>query len=160
MAGTQRGTAEQLSLINLSSSSSDFIDSSKFTVGFGGLHIAKVLINPSRNCVLTFKGQNYGIHILRAYKKHERLNHKKNAVFIRKDGQLDALSYSTCDKDVQDALREIRVYHVVRVPEPLMKHHENCKFQKRFLNPVSVACNTNGDVFVLDSAAQCVHIVD
>ena len=97
---------------------------------------------------------------MRAYKKHERLNHKKNAVFIRKDGQLDALSYSTCDKDVQDALKEIKVYHVVRVPEPRMKHHENYKSQKRFLNPVSVACNTNGDVFVLDSAAPCVPLVD
>ena len=164
MAETQRGTgtSEQMSssLIKSTSSASDYMDASKFTISFGGLHICKALINPARNCVLTFNGENYGIHVLRANKTHERLIHKKNAVFIGKDRQSDELSYSTCDKDIQDALKVIKNYHVVRVPEPLMRHHENCKSQKPFSHPVSIACNINGDVFVLDCGVPCIHVVD
>ena len=160
MAEVQRGAAAQLSTITSSSSSAEFMSASTFTLGFGGLHIAKALINPSRNCVLTFKGENHGIHILRAYKKHPSLNGVKNAVFLARDRQSDQLAKDTCDDPVQTSLKEIKNYHVVRTPEPLMRHHENCKSQKLLINPVSMTCNKNGDVLILDSASSCLHGVD
>ena len=103
---------------------------------------------------------NYGIHILRANKFHPCLNDLKNAVFLCKDRQEDFLAWLTVNSVVQNALKVVKTYHIVRVPEPLIQYHDNCKTQKRFLHPESVSCNKNGDAFVLDSATPCIHAID
>ena len=76
------------------------------------------------------------MHILRAYKLHPSLIGVKNAVFIGKDRQSDKLAHATCNQVIQDALREIKEYHIVRVPERILTHHPNCKLQTPFLLPV------------------------
>ena len=160
MEGAQVAAKEMIFTIDENSGESTLRKSDVFTIGFGGLHLCKNLINPGRNCVLTFDGENYGIHILRAYKLHPSLSDVKNAVFLCKDRQEDFLAWLTVNSVIQNALKVIKTYHIVRVPEPLVQHHDNCKTQKRFLHPVGLCCNKNGDIFVLDAGRPCIHVIN
>ena len=65
------GTWTQLKRLQLSyhaldeySSEDEFMRSDLLSLGFGGLHICKALINPLRNCILSYNGENFGINIL------------------------------------------------------------------------------------------------
>ena len=160
MGSAHKKTDKDFYTIDSESTPVEMMSSELFTIGFGGLHLAKAIVNTSRNHVLTFNGQNFGINILRAYKADTRLACLKNAVFVGKDRQSDYLSYMTTGQVVQHALREIGAYTVVRVPEPMLTYTENSKSQVKMRLPVAIATNLNGDVFVLDSASSCVHGVD
>ena len=105
--------------IELSSPNSDFLNPHLFTIGFGGLHLAKAVTNAFRNHVLTFQGMNYGMNIFRAIKKQSNLLESvKQAVFIAKDRQSDLLSFLTKCPLVQQVMKELRDYHARRIPEP------------------------------------------
>ena len=161
MDSIQKKAVNSIEGLDLTSSEQEFMRADKMTFGFGGLHICKALINPARNCILSYKGENYGINILRCHKLHPSLSGCKNAIFLGKDHQCDKLAQGTRNQVVQDGLVELKTYHVVRVPEPLIGYHENCKSQEPFRHPVSLACNKNGEIFVLDAAsATCVYAID
>ena len=143
----------------------DHLRSDRFTVGFGMLHILKAITNKLRNYCLSLNGENYGVHILRAMKNEDDeaamiLRNLKNAVIVGKDRQSDYLSNMTSGKIVQDALTAKKNYLVTRVPEAVLAHKENANKQKNMIYPVSVACNDNGDSFILDAGAACVHVYD
>ena len=82
----------------------------------------------------------------------------KTAVFVGKDRQSDLLSYLTVDETVQSAMEKLKVYYVQRVPEKYTPY--KAKSQKKIVFPVGVVANKNGDVFILDAGAACVHVVD
>ena len=84
----------------------------------------------------------------------------KTAVIVGKDRQSDLLSYSTCDDKIQSILKNLKTYQIIRIPEDILSHTEKAKTQKEIISPVAVAANKNGEVFVLDSAAACIHVVD
>ena len=146
--------------IDVSSEVQDYMEPVRFTIGFGGLHLAKSPINCSRNHVLTYNGQNFGINILRSYKQESDLSNLKNAVFIGKDRQSDLLAFLTTCDHVQEFLIKQRFYSIVRVPEPILGYTENAKSQKKIVFPTSIAANCNGDDFVLDTAAACLYVYD
>ena len=146
--------------IDLNSEAIDFERVTAFTVGYGGLHLAKSPINCLRNHVLTHNGENFGINILRSHKSHEILQGIKNAVFLGKDRQSDFLAYLTTSAKVQEFLKSLKWYRVVKVPEPILGYKENAKTQKNILLPTCVVANSNGDVFILDRASACLHVVD
>ena len=56
MDSTQKATADVHEFLEENSSQDEFMSSDLFTLGFGGLHICKALINPARNAVLTYHG--------------------------------------------------------------------------------------------------------
>lgn len=143
----------------------EFLSADKITIGFGMLHILKAIINKTRNYSLSYQGQNYGIHILRSMKNDddsaaEYLSTMKNAVLVGKDRQSDYLSYMTTSDVVQCALKQKKSYLLTRVPEPVLTYKDSAKKQKPFIFPVAVECNSNGDVFVLDAGASCMHAFD
>ena len=140
----------------------DFLRADKLNIGFGMLHILKAIINKTRNYSLSYQGQNYGIHILRSMKNDDDLaadylSSMKNSVLVGKDRQSDYLSYMTTSDVVQCSLKQKGSYSLTRVPEPVLTYKDNAKKQKPFVFPVAVECNRNGDVFVLDAGASCVH---
>ena len=59
---------------------------------------------------------------------------------------------------MQNALELKRWYCVQRVPEPILYYKDEAKTQKGILLPIALCCNLNGDVFVLDKGASCVHV--
>ena len=166
MGSSQVKSAEETPL-KLDSKNLDthFLSADRVTIGFGMLHILKAIINKTRNFSLCFRGQNYGIHILRSMKNGddiaaEYLSKMKNAVLVGKDRQSDYLSYMTTSDTVQCALKEKGHYLLTRVPEPVLTYKDNAKKQKPFVFPVAVVCNKIGDVFVLDAGAACLFGFD
>ena len=161
MGSAHKKTSRVSAKIDLLSEESEFMNSKIFTIAFGGLHLSKAVINCCRNHVLTFEGENFGLYILRMYKDEcTILNNIKNAVFVGKDRQYDYLSYITTCSIVQDFLKILKFYKVVRIPELILRHTENAKTQKSIILPTPIATNTNGDVVILDSAASCLHVID
>ena len=133
-----------------------------FSFIFGGLHLCKACINCSRNHVLSYNGQNYGVNILRQLKHQfeELFEGIKTAIVVGKDRQSDNLSYSTCDERIQGLLKDLKTYQITRVPEDILSYTQKAKTQKDIISPIAVAANKNGDVFVLDSSGACIHVVD
>ena len=165
MGSSQKSTAQQMKQITKLSNATEMNDPHLFTIAFGGLHLLKASVNHLRNHVLSLNGQNYGVHILRALKntpgQHSSvLSNLKLAVINGKDRQSDYLSYSTTGPIVQETLKLAKRYICTRVPELILSFNENAKKQPRILFPTAVQTNRNGDVFILDSGASCLHAVD
>ena len=166
MGSSQVKSAKELpEKLDSSNIALDFLRTDRYTVGFGMLHILKAITNKTRNYVLSLNGENYGIHVLRAMKNKEdkaadMLRNLKNAVFVGKDRQSDYLSYMSSSQVVQDSLQEKKHYILTRSPEPILTHTDAARKQKSLIFPVDVECNRNGDAFVLDAGAACVHVFD
>ena len=143
------------------STQADFLNPELTTIGYGGLHMCKALVNCFRNNVLTLDGENYGLGILRT-NKHDAatLSNIKSAVLIAKDRQSDLLAYMTVGSVVQEFLKKKKLYSIERVPEPFLTYTENAKTQRPITLPTSILANANGDVFVLDQRNCTVHVVD
>ena len=47
-----------------------------------------------------------------------------------------------------------------RIPEKYLSYKKNAKSQKEIVFGVDVCVNRNGDVFVLDAGAACIHVID
>ena len=147
--------------LTLESSVEDMMNPKKYTIGFAGLHLAKALVNVMRNHVLQFGGQYCGVDILVSLKEESELLQKlKHAVFVAKDRQSDFLAYLTVSSLVQEALREKKDYCIQRVPEKFLTYKANAVKQKKIHFAVDICCNRNGDVFILDAGASCIHVVD
>ena len=56
-------------ILDLSSDESALLNSKAYTIGFGGLHIAKAFVNSTRNHVLLHDGQHFGIDMLISLRK-------------------------------------------------------------------------------------------
>ena len=152
---------EHVDGLELTSSLSDMLSPAKYTIGFGGLHLAKALVNSARNHVMQFDGKNFGINFLIALRySSPLLLSLKNAIFVGKDRQSDLLAWSTVCETVQEALRQLKVYQLQRVPEKYLPYKANAATQKKLIHPVDICCNKNGDIFVLDPASACVHVID
>ena len=148
-------------VLNPSSSENDMMDPKKCTVGFGGLHLAKAVINMSRNYVLQYEGEYFGVNMLISLRNQsELLQSIKNAVFVAKDRQSDYLGYLTVSKTVQQALQRLNQYSMQRIPEQFLTYKPNAATQKKIIYPVAIVNNRNGDVFILDATASCIHVVD
>ena len=134
-----------------------------FCVAFGGLHLAKSPTNFLRNNVLTLSGQNYGLHIVRALRNtsgpHSSiLANLKAAVPGGKDRHSDLLSFETTGPTVQESLKAAKTYKCARLPETTLSYKVTNQY--KIICPTGVQCNRNGDVFILDSGASCVHAVE
>lgn len=70
---THVSVAFNMNQIDLKSPISDFNSVELFTMGFGGLNMAKNVINSTRNHILSHNGMNYGIHNLRVLKNSSDL---------------------------------------------------------------------------------------
>ena len=81
--------------------------------------------------MLTFEGQNFGLHMLRMYKDLSIYHNIKNAVFVGKDRQSDYLSYD-------HVLLYRKFYKVVRIPKLILRHTENAKTQQSIILPTSI----------------------
>ena len=68
MASAHKKTANEMNKIDEVSTDSEFMDSNLFSIGFGGLHLAKVIVNSLRNHVLSNREENFGVNILRCMK--------------------------------------------------------------------------------------------
>ena len=162
MGSSHKKTAIEMPSLNSSSHGRDLYRRDMFSFIFGGLHLCKACVNASRNHVLTYDGSNYGIHILRQLKHQfdEMFQGVKTAVLVGKDRQSDLLSNRTCNDDVQGILNTLKTYEITRVPENILTYTENAKTQKRIISPIALAANKNGDVFIMDKGAACIHVVD
>lgn len=161
MGSFHKKTALITETINCNSPLSDLLSPKMFTIGFGGLHLAKAITNAMRNHILTHEGMNYGMNVFRAVKKQcADLDWVKQAVYVAKDRQSDLLSYLTSCPLVSAALKKLGLYCVQRIPEPVLTYTANAKTQKEIVYPVSVGTNRNGDIFVLDSGSACIHVID
>ena len=165
MASPHKKTSNSITKIDGMSTQIEYLQRNLHSIAFGGLHLAKAVINSSRNHVLNHNGENFGVNILWFVKNDvdrasEMLSSIKNAVFVGKDRQSDYLSYMTCCPTVQNALKEKERYSLIKIPERIKTYTQNAKSQRRFILPVSVKCNMNGDIFVLDSGIPCLHIID
>ena len=81
----KRATNENANLLDSDCSEDDMMSPRKYTVGFGGFHLAKALVNMMRNYVLQFDGQYCGVDILISLREEcALLQQMKNAVFARK----------------------------------------------------------------------------
>ena len=126
-----------------------------------GIPGSKALVNTLRNHVLQYDGEYFGIDILISLRwVCELLQTIKTAVFVGKDRQSDLLSYLTVCRVVQEALKKQKNYLVQRVPEKYMPYKKNASSQKKIVYPVDVCANVNGEVFLLDAGAACIHVVD
>ena len=165
MGSAHKATAKHIDKIDLSSNLQQYSSSDLFSVGFGGLHLCKCVVNTLRCYSVSNHDENFGIYILRALRRGtdecaQELALVKNAVIEGKDRQSDLLSWMTCGPQVQKGLKLKDYYCAVRVPEPLLFYKENAKTQKVMVLPVAVSCNNNGDVFVLDKGGCCLHVFD
>ena len=160
MGGSHKKTAlESEAGLTENSSRSDMLSWEKYTIGFGGLHLCKALVNALRNHEISYGGENFGLNILICLRYlSSLLLTLKNAVYIGKDRQSDFLSWLTVSPTVQRALLEQGSYNVQRLPERYSPHKATS--QKKLIYPTSVVTNANGDVFILDPGASCVHVVD
>ena len=131
-----------------------------YTVGFGGLHVAKALVNTTRNWVVQFDKQHFGVNILIGIRRLcPLLENIKTAVFVGKDRQSDLLAYLTVCPDVQQALEKLGSYTIQRVPEKFQSHQAKAQKHK-IIFPVDVCSNRNGIIFILDTGAACLHVID
>ena len=162
MGSSHKKASNEMSSLDSKSEGRDLFRRDMFSFAFGGLHTCKAAVNCSRNHVLSYNGQNYGIHLIRQLKNQfeELFKFIKNAVIVGKDRQSDLLSYSTCDEKIQTILARLKTYEVIRIPEEVLTYTDKAKTQARFVLPVAIAANKNGDIFVLDSGAACVHVAD
>jgi hypothetical protein len=161
MGSSHVKTKKYVEQIDINSPESLLSSANLHTIGFGGLHLAKALVNSSRNHILTNGQVNYGLNIFRSIKKRSPLlTNIKQAVYVAKDRQSDLLSYLTCSPQVVQALNELEFYQVRRVPEPILAYTKNASTQKDILFPISMTTNQNGDIFILDKGACCVHVID
>ena len=128
---------------------------------FGGLHLAKALVNCFRNHILQYDGEFFGTNTLLSMKdESEILQNIKNLVFVGKDRQSDFLAYMTVSPQVQEALSMKKHTWVQRIPEKHRSFKSNAKSQKKIVLCVDVCSNRNGDLYILDAGAACVHVVD
>ena len=165
MGSSHKSTAKKMKKIDVLSKDKDFVNSDLHSVSFGGLHLCKCIVNAARCYNMAYKGEKFGIYILRYLRlgsdECATLSSKiKNAVLVCKDRQSDLLSYMTVSPVVQQALKAKDVYSVIRVPEKILHYTENAKSQKPIISPLSIKTNKNGDVFLLDSGAACIHVYD
>ena len=146
--------------LEISSSDEDMMDLQKLNIAFGGLHLAKALVNCLRNHIMQYNGEFFGTNTLISMRdESEILQNIKNAVFVGKDRQSDLLAYRTRFK-VQEALSVKKHAWVQRIPEKHLSFESNSKSQKKIVLCVDVCSNRNGDLYVLDAGAACVHVVD
>ena len=144
MGSSHKKTTNLRSQIDLSSCDSDFLSSTMFTIGFGGLHLAKACTNSMRNHILYVQGMHYGLNIFRAVKLvSDLLDNIKQAVFVGKDHQSDLLSFLTSCYLVQEALDKLEWYELTRVPEPVLGYTSNAKTQKDIIFPIALSTNRN-----------------
>ena len=118
-----------------------------------------------RNHNISLGGSNYGLSILRSLKNQNgphssSLDLIKCSVLVGKDRQSDLTSYLTTSTLVQDSLKAAHIYSCVRLPEPVLSYTDNAKKQKKMIMPIGVVCNKNGDLFILDCGASCLHVID
>ena len=155
------GRGNVTSVLNLESDYESMMNPKSYTIGFGGLHLAKALVNSARNHVMQFDGENFGTEVLVSVRTlSERLQFLKNAVFVGKDRQSDLLAYLTVSPIVQQALEVLKFYCLQKIPEKFMPYKANASSQKKIVYAVDLCTNKNGEVFVLDAGAACVHVVD
>ena len=139
----------------------EFMSTDMFTIGFGGLHLGKSLVCTSRNYVLSYKGGHFGVNILNELKECcQILQEINNSVFVGRDKQSDLLNFLLIGPKVQYSLSRKDKYLVTRVPEKFLTYKENAKTHKRIVMPVAICTNRNGDIFVLDAGACCIHVID
>ena len=82
----------------------------------------------------------------------------KKSVLQTKSFFTDRVVNTATGPIVQESLKEAKTYKCVRLPEPDVPY--KVKSQFRMMCPTGVQCNQNGDVFILDSGASCVHAVE
>ena len=151
-------------LLGLDTISNEPDDLFNFQVTFGGLHSAKALTNLIRNHHISLNGLNFSIKTLISLKKEgsnqckELLGLIDNEAFISRDHQNDKLSYAIVSPPVEQALDSEVGCWVQRYPENVWPHKENVS--QPILSAVDVTTNRNGDIFVLDPVASCLHAVD
>ena len=161
MGGCHKKMAREFPKIDKLSTDTEYQMMMQCSIGFGGLHLAKAITNCSRNCSMTLNGNNYGMHVLRAMRlttgdHQESLQTIKTAVFVGKDRQSDYESFMSSSVPVQSSLRIAQSYTCVRTPEPVLAHVDNAKKQKKIRIPTGLACNVNGDPFILDTGSSCI----
>ena len=88
------------------------------------------------------------------------LQNVKTAVFVGKDRQSDFLSYLTVSPVIQEALKKQKNYILQRIPEKYTPYKKNAATQKNIVYPADVCANKNGEVFILDAGAACIHVID
>ena len=147
--------------LTLTSSDEEMMDTKKCNIAFGGLHLAKAIVNSMRNNILQYNGYFFGTNVLLSIRHDlEILQKIKNAVFVGKDRQSDLLAYMTVGPLVQEALRLKGRSWVQRIPERHLSYKSNAKSQKKIVLCVDVCANRNGDLYLLDAGAACVHVID
>ena len=62
----------------------------------------------------------------------------------------------TFSKPIQAGLSLAERYVCTRTPEPILTHVDNARKQMKINFPVGIACNDNGDQFILDTGSACV----
>ena len=72
----------------------------------------------------------------------------------------DFLSYSTIGPKVQGAMRSKKQYCIQGIPEQYMPYKKNASSQKKVVYAVDICSNINGEIFILDAGAACIHVVD
>ena len=147
--------------LTVTSSDEEMMDAEKYNIAFGGLHLAKAIVNSMRNHILQYNGEFFGTNVLLSIRHdQEILQNIKNAVFVGKDRQSDLLAYMTVCPLVQEALRLKGHSWVQRIPERHLSYKSNAKSQKKIILCVDVCANRNGDLYLLDAGAACVHVID
>ena len=68
MGSAHKKTEHLHSQIDLLSTPSEMVSSHLFTIGFGGLHLAKAITNTMCNYILSYGGENFSINMLQACK--------------------------------------------------------------------------------------------
>ena len=162
MGSSHKKTAKQSSSgLELDSTDSEMMDPRRYTIGFGGLHLSKSFVNTTRNHVLQFNGEYFGVDMLIALRDEcDLLQLIKNAVFVGKDRQSDLLAYLTVGPSVKETLKIKKEYSIQRIPEKYLSFKPNASTQKKVVYAVDVCSNRNGDIFILDAGAACIHVVD
>ena len=116
MGSSHKKAAIEMPSLDSGSMGRDLFRCEMFSFAFGGLHTCKAVVNCSRNHLLSYNGQNYGVHLIRQLKNQfeELFKVIKNAVVVGKDRQSDLLSYSTCDEKIESILQQLKTYQVLR----------------------------------------------
>ena len=165
MGSSHKKMAREVRKIDTSSADSEYAEAMLCSIGFGGLHLSKAITNCQRNCSMTLDGINYGVHVLRSLRltpgdHHIHFSSVKTSVYVGKDRQSDYLSYMTSSKPIQAGLTIAKKYVCTRTPEPILTHVDNARKQMKINFPVGIACNTNGDQFILDTGSACVSVLN
>ena len=84
------GRGNFTSVLNLESDYELMMKPKSYTIGFGGLHLAKALVNSAINHVMQFDGEHFGIDVsVPVCSLSVRLQFLKNAFFVGKGSQSD-----------------------------------------------------------------------